>query len=354
MYVLIGILLVGILIAVHEFGHFIAARISGIEVMEFAIGMGPKLIGWTGKKSGTRFSLRAIPLGGFCAFYGEDDVTGKAQDDPRAYNKQNVWKRLFTVAMGPLMNFVLAFVVAVCVYACMGLTVSTSSIDAVMAGLPAEQSGLMAGDVIVAVDGVRMETSNEISTALNVGGRALDVTVQRGDAEQTFSLTPVWVEDPEVNGGTPRYMIGISFAQETMRLPFGSAVAAGWDYCLEAGTMVFEALRGIFTDPAIRDQVVGPVGTIQVVSQAVAADGSMAFFSLLILISVNLGLMNLLPIPGLDGSRIVFHAIEAVRGKPVPQKVEATIHFIGFILLMALMLFFTYKDIVRIIFPGSN
>ena len=354
MYILIGILLLGILIAVHEFGHFIAARISGIAVMEFAIGMGPKLIGWTSKKSGTKFSLRLIPLGGFCAFFGEDDVTGKAQDDPRAYNRQNVWKRIFTVAMGPLMNFVLAFVVAVCVYACMGLTVSNSSIGEVMAGLPAEQSGLMAGDVIIAVDGAALETPDEISTALSAGGRAMDVTVQRGNEQLTFSLTPVWVEDAEVNGGTPRYMIGISFGQETVRLPLGSAVAAGWEYCLEAGTMVIDALRGLLTDPAIRDQVVGPVGTIQVVSQAVAADGSMAFFSLLVVISVNLGLMNLLPIPGLDGSRIVFHLVEAVRGKPVPQKVEATIHFVGILCLLALMLFFTYKDILRIIFPGSN
>ena len=109
--ILLGILLLGVLVAVHEFGHFMAARLTGIEVQEFAIGMGPKIVGWTGK-SGTKFSLRCIPLGGFCAFYGEDDVEGKTKDDPRAYGKQNVWKRIFTVAMGPAMNFVLAFVVA--------------------------------------------------------------------------------------------------------------------------------------------------------------------------------------------------------------------------------------------------
>ena len=131
MYVLIGILLLGILIAVHEFGHFIAARISGIEVMEFAIGMGPKLIGWTGK-SGTKFSLRAIPLGGFCAFYGEDDVEGKSKDDPRAYNKQNVWKRIFTVAMGPAMNFVLAFAVAFAFFFCLGELVPVPKVDSLM------------------------------------------------------------------------------------------------------------------------------------------------------------------------------------------------------------------------------
>ena len=133
MYVLIGILLLGILIAVHEFGHFIAARICGIEVMEFAIGMGPKIFGWTGK-SGTKFSLRCIPLGGFCAFYGEDDVEGKSKDDPRAYGKQNVWKRIFTVAMGPMMNFVLALVVAIAVYAFMAMPLYEPVITEIVAG----------------------------------------------------------------------------------------------------------------------------------------------------------------------------------------------------------------------------
>ena len=106
-YILVGILLLGILVAVHEFGHFMAARLTGIEVMEFAIGMGPKIVGWTGKK-GTKFSLRWVPFGGFCAFYGEDDVQGRSKDDPRAYNKPPAWKRMITVAMGPVMNFVLA------------------------------------------------------------------------------------------------------------------------------------------------------------------------------------------------------------------------------------------------------
>ena len=144
-YVLIGVLLLGILVAVHEFGHFMAARLTGIEVMEFAVGMGPKIFGWTGKK-GTKFSLRCIPFGGFCAFYGEDDVEGKSKDDPRAYNKQAVWKRMLTVAMGPVMNFVLALIVSVVFCWSTGVMTAYPAIVGVEENSPAYAGGLRAGD----------------------------------------------------------------------------------------------------------------------------------------------------------------------------------------------------------------
>ena len=344
MYVLIGILLLGILIAVHEFGHFIAARLSGIEVMEFAIGMGPKLIGWTGR-SGTKFSLRAIPLGGFCAFYGEDDVQGKAKDDPRAYNKQNIWKRIFTVAMGPVMNFVLAFVVAFAFFFCLGELLPVPTVDSLMEGYPAAEAGLLPGDRIIAVNGESITDSAAVSAALAAGKKA-DVTVRREGAAAaiTLPITPRWNEEDQ------RYLIGIYFAQERQRLPLGTSIRAAWANCVQAGTAVFDALKGIFTDPEIRDSVSGPVGAVAVVSEAVQANGIDAFLSLLMLISVNLGIMNLLPIPGLDGSRIVFHLIEAVRGKPIKPEREALVHLIGMVFLFSLMIFFTYKDIVRLIF----
>ena len=345
MYVLIGILLLGILIAVHEFGHFIAARICGIEVMEFAIGMGPKLIGWTGK-SGTKFSLRAIPLGGFCAFYGEDDVEGKSKDDPRAYNKQNVWKRIFTVAMGPVMNFVLAFAVALGFYCTSGMLEVLPVIEAVDAGRPAAVAGMLPGDRIIGVDGVDFSDSpvTDIQAALATNGEPVSVTIRReGDAASiTIPLTPEWNEEYQ------RHMIGITFASRTTALPFGTALDAAWDACVQAGSAVFVALKGIFTDPEIRDQVSGPVGAVAVVSQAVQQDGMLAFLNMLMAISINLGIMNLLPIPGLDGSRIIFHLIEAVRGKPIKPEREALVHLIGMVFLFGLMIFFTFKDVIRL------
>ena len=342
MYVLIGILLLGILVAVHEFGHSIAARISGIEVMEFAVGMGPKLFGWTSKKSGTKFSLRVIPFGGFCAFYGEDDVEGKSKDDPRAYGKQNVWKRIFTVAMGPMMNFVLALVVAFGFFFFLGELVTVPAVDALMEGYPAAAAGLLPGDEIIAVDGTSIADTNAVVAALSAGGEA-DVTIRRGSEKHTFTIIPKWNEEEQ------RYLIGISFAQERVKLDFLTSVKAGWQNCVRAGSAVFDALGSLFTKEGI-EQVSGPVGAVAVVSQAVQANGVDAFLSLLMLISVNLGLMNLLPIPGLDGSRIVFHLIEAVRGKPIKPEREAMVHLIGMVFLLGLMIFFTYKDIVRIIF----
>ncbi|MBQ2929444.1 MAG: site-2 protease family protein [Clostridia bacterium] len=345
MYVLIGILLLGILIAVHEFGHFIAARICGIEVMEFAIGMGPKLIGWTGK-TGTKFSLRAIPLGGFCAFYGEDDVEGKAKDDPRAYNKQNIWKRIFTVAMGPVMNFVLAFAVALGFYCTSGMLEVLPVIESVDAGRPAAVAGMLPGDRIIGVDGVDFSNApvTDIQAALATNGAPVSVTIRReGDAASiTIPLTPEWNEEYQ------RYMIGITFASRTTALPFGTALDAAWDACVQAGSAVFVALKGIFTDPEIRDQVSGPVGAVAVVSQAVQQDGMLAFLNMLMAISINLGIMNLLPIPGLDGSRIIFHLIEAVRGKPIKPEREAMVHLIGMVFLFGLMIFFTFKDVIRL------
>jgi len=342
MYVLIGILLLGILVAVHEFGHFIAARISGIEVMEFAVGMGPKLFGWTSKKSGTKFSLRVIPFGGFCAFYGEDDVEGKSKDDPRAYGKQNVWKRIFTVAMGPMMNFVLALVVAFGFFFFLGELVTVPAVDALMEGYPAAAAGLLPGDEIIAVDGTSIADTNAVVAALSAGGEA-DVTIRRGSEKHTFTIIPKWNEEEQ------RYLIGIKFAQERVKLDFLTSVKAGWQNCVRAGSAVFDALGSLFTKEGM-EQVSGPVGAVAVVSQAVQANGIDAFLSLLMLISVNLGLMNLLPIPGLDGSRIVFHLIEAVRGKPIKPEREAMVHLIGMVFLLGLMIFFTYKDIVRIIF----
>ena len=342
MYVLIGILLLGILVAVHEFGHFIAARATGIEVMEFAIGMGPKIVGWTGK-SGTKFSLRCIPLGGFCAFYGEDDVEGKTKDDPRAYGKQNVWKRIFTVAMGPMMNFVLALVVAFGFFFFLGENTTIPVVDALMEGYPAAAAGLLPGDRIIQVDNAAIEDSAAVVAALSKGGEA-KVTVLREGEEHTFTIVPKWNEEDQ------RYLIGIYFAQERQRLPLGTSITAAWDNCARAGTAVFDALKEIFTDPEVRDSVSGPVGAVAVVSQAVQANGIDAFLSLLMLISVNLGVMNLLPIPGLDGSRIVFHLIEAVRGKPIKPEREALVHLIGMVFLFSLMIFFTYKDIMRLIF----
>ena len=351
-YILIALLLLGVLITVHEFGHFIAARITGIQVMEFAIGFGPKLYSRTGK-SGTKFSLRAIPLGGFCAFYGEDDAEGKTEKDPRAYNNQSVWKRMFSIIMGPMMNFILAFIVVVMFYWVGGIQEITGIepfISEVTAAGPAYDAGLKDGDIIVSINGVNM-LDGTTDTLLNTlggyeeGQPPMQLIVRRGNETVETSLTPFW------NAEEQRYMIGVyiggRYLTTVRSASLGDALSEGWAYCVYAGSMVFDALGQLVQGQGM-ENVTGPVGTISVVSELVQQDGFEAFISLLVTISINLGIMNLLPIPGLDGSRFLFAVLEAIRRKPIPPQKEAVIHLCGYVLLFGLMIFFTFKDVLRL------
>ncbi len=341
MYVLIGILLLSILIAVHEFGHFIAARLTGIEVQEFAIGMGPQIVSRT-SKSGTKFSLRWIPLGGFCSFYGEDDVEGIHKDDPRSYSRQAVWKRMLTVIMGPVMNFVLAIVVAIGFYWAAGLAVTEPVIAQLEAGRPAMEAGLQVGDRITHVNGVDMQDRPvaELRAMITAGADPVQLTVLRNGSPVEATMTPF--QDGDI------YRIGITFGTSSRPLPFTRAVTAGLDYCWQSATIVFDTLSRLFT-PEVFDQISGPVGVVATVGQVVQQDGLVAFISMLVMISVNLGIMNLLPIPGLDGSRFLFTLVEAIRRKPIDPEKEATVHLIGMLFLFAFMIFIIFRDVWRLI-----
>lgn len=368
-YILVGILLLGILVAVHEFGHFMAARLTGIEVMEYAIGMGPKIVGWTGKR-GTKFSLRWIPFGGFCAFYGEDDVEGKAKDDPRAYSKQPAWKRMITVAMGPVMNFVLALVVAVIFCWTCGVMTAYPAIGAVEEGGPAHLAGIMPGDYVLTLNGEAVSVYAEDVMGADASGRmkVFRNTIAQAAPGETLTMTLLRVEgegedattrevtvtvEPFWDEAMGQARIGISYGALPMdftrtRLSFVDGVTHGWRICVESGAAVFNVLGRLFTDRTVQQGLTGPVGVIDQTRQIVEVGGVPSFLSLLVLISVNLGLMNLLPIPGLDGARFLFHTIEAVRGKPIKQEVEATIHLVGTALLLLLILLMTGRDIFRL------
>ena len=347
LYVLIAILLLGILVVAHEFGHFMAARLTGIEVMEFAVGFGPKLLSRTSKKTGTKFSLRAIPLGGFCSFYGEDDVSGKKKEDPRAYSRQSVWKRMFTVLMGPMMNFILAFVVAAAYVFCTGITDVEPYLLEVDAGGPAQVAGLQAGDVIAEVNGVNVldGTIDTLLAAID-GPDELSFTVLRGDETLPLTCTPFWDE------AAGQYRIGITVSSRytgtTHPVTLGTAIRQSWDTCVYAGGMILNAVGALVTRGEGFDQTSGPVGVVSIVSQEVQAYGFDAFINLLVVISINLGIMNLLPIPGLDGSRFLFMVVEAIRRKPVPQEKEAMVHLVGMLFLFSLMIFFTFRDVMNL------
>ena len=367
LYILAAIVMLGIMVTIHEAGHFFAARLTGIPVKEFAIGFGPQIFKWKSKKHETQFFLRAIPAGGYCMFYGEDDAKGdEAKTDPRAIGNYAVWRRVVTVFMGPAMNFVLALIVAAGLFGLVGedtqgryadypLVVSVDSEGA------AAEAGILPGDRLTAVngqdalgvtgDGTALLLSSLIDSEAASGPIALGV--RRGDEALTVTLTPNY--DAALN----RYLIGVTLSPgyvpgyTAVSLPRAFQLAAG--YCVTAGGAILRSLKDLITTGAGLDQTSGPVGIVTMIAEetqrsAAASwkDALITYGELLVLISVNLGLFNLLPIPGLDGSRILFLLVEGVRRKPVPQKVEAYVHLTGYVLLFGLLIVMTYKDILRI------
>ena len=365
MYILLAILLLAILIVVHEFGHFMAARLMKIDVREFSVGFGPKLVGWKSKKYETTFAIRLVPMGGYCAFYGEDDATGQWKDDPRIFAKHNVWKRMFVILMGPVMNFVLAFIVATVLIWCAGVTVPTEPeqydpfIQEVLAAGPAHDAGLQAGDQVLEINGEDM-MDGTMDTLLNTIASwkekdgPLRMKILRGGETVETEVTPIWNED------AGKMQIGVYIngyrRTETVSPGFFGGIREAFGMCTNAGGAILRALKNLVTKGEGLEDTAGPVGIVSVISSEVAGQvqqggvgaGVSAFTQLLILISINLGLMNLLPIPGLDGSRLIFGIIEVIRGKPVPQQKEAMVHLIGMGLLLAIMVFFTFRDVMRL------
>ena len=366
-YIIAAILMLGIMVTVHEAGHFWAARMTGIPVKEYAIGFGPKILEWKSKKYDTRFFLRLIPAGGYCMFYGEDDTAGKeASTDPRAMGNYAVWKRIITVAAGPVMNFLLALVVAACIFGTVGEDTQGvygyTVVQTVSENSPAAQAGMQPGDVLTAVNGQDARGLADsggrykISQLIDLyqpGDDPLAFTVQRGEETLTLYAAPRYDEKEK------RSLIGITLLVQytpgytPVSLP--RAVSLGADYCVRAGGAILTSLKDLVTTGKGFEESSGPVGIIQLIAEetqtAARTSGTDAFLTyaqLLVLISVNLGLFNLIPIPGLDGSRIVFLIIEAIRRKPVPQRVEAYVHTAGYVLLFGLLIVMTFKDVLRI------
>ncbi|MBQ9324337.1 MAG: RIP metalloprotease RseP [Clostridia bacterium] len=360
MYILIALLLLGILITVHEFGHFLTARLCGIEVAEYAIGFGPKLLSRVGKR-GTRYSLRLIPLGGFCAFYGEDTTDESALDDPRAFPRQKLYKRMLTVLMGPGFNFLLAFLVLMLVFSIHGISAIQPMVSSVEENSPAQSAGLLPGDVVLSINGQSMTARSldpftDMIAGWKEGDAALHLQVLRTADTLEMDLTPFY--DPDYQ--RPRIGITVGGAIARTAAPDGTlkaisihvspleAMREAFDECVYAGGAILQALKDLVSTGQGLDQTSGPVGVVSLVSQQVRSGGLDAFLNLLVVISINLGIMNLLPIPGLDGSRFLFLVLEAVRRKPIPPQREAVVHIAGMVFLFAFMIFLTYRDIMAL------
>ena len=352
LYVLAAILMFGVMITVHEAGHFFAARLFKIPVREFAIGFGPQLLKWKRKKHETQFFLRAIPLGGYCSFYGEDDVTGDSKDDPRAFNKHSVPKRLLTILMGPVMNFLLAILVAVMFYAISGVPTptgpATTLVQQVNQDSPAMAAGLLEGDQIVSVNGIPVSDNliTLMAQEMEKGAETLDFIVKRGQDQQEHRLSV----KPLFDNIEKRFMIGINALAGTPVAwrpgSLGEIMKASVTLCYNAGASIITALKNLVTRGQGLNEISGIVGITKLIVEETRQSQLQGYLYLMAVISINLGLMNLLIIPGLDGSRILFLLVEAIRGKPIQK--EGYVHAFGMILLFGLMIWITLRDIVRL------
>ena len=267
MYILLAIVLLGVLITVHEFGHFAAARLCGIPVKEYSIGFGPKLVQWKSKKHETVFSIRPIPLGGYCMFYGDtdDDPNGEKKDDPRNYNNAPVWKRMISVAAGPLMNFVLAFVVAVGLMAAYGVTIATPfriQRDRRFTCCRKRPDGrrCICQRGRAGYDRTHRDRCERRHRQLGAGS-AIDITVLRDGEQKTLTITPRYDETEE------RWLIGIMIQQGYEPLPAGQVIPAAWDTCVDASTAMASALGKLFTTGEGLNETSGPVGVVQLVAE---------------------------------------------------------------------------------------
>lgn len=332
MLTLISFLFVfGTIVFIHELGHFVAARLNGIRVIEFSLGMGPLMYSVQGPK--TLYSIKWFPIGGSVRMEGEDE----SSDSADSFGKKAAWRRLTVVLAGPVMNFVLALVVLFLIS--MSIGYQSTSVASFVPGFPAEASGLEVGDTIIDIDDTPIDTWEALTLAVGQSeGKALAITVLRGDKTQTFMILPK--QDSESN----RYMIGIA---PTMERSPGKAMQVSWQTTRDLTKMIIDFIPRLITGKESLDQVAGPVGIATVVGQA-ASLGFVPLLTFTAFISINLGIMNLLPLPALDGGRILLILFEMVFKKRLPEKIEAGIHYAGFVLLLSLMVIVLVNDVFRL------
>ncbi|MCL1873704.1 MAG: RIP metalloprotease RseP [Clostridiales bacterium] len=337
--ILVAVLVFSILIFTHELGHFTAAKLNGIYVKEFNMGMGPKLLSRRGKNGETLYSLRAFPIGGSCLMKGEDE----ADDDPRSFSRKPVWRRMTVIFAGPLMNFVTAMIVFAIVFMSMGIMSDANIIGDVTSGDPAQQAGLLAGDRVLAINGASVASWSGIVTEINhqvsaTPGESLNMTIQRQGQEQDIAVKPFF--DEEAN----RWRIGITASTEQPGLFAAMGLGVTQSYIFTKTILV--GLVQMITGKVAPD-VAGPVGIINIVRETVRT-GWQNILGILGILSVNLAVVNLLPLPALDGCRLVFLAAEGIRRKPFNREREGMVHFIGLMLLFGLMIVITFSDIRRL------
>ena len=346
MSILIAIIIFSLIIIFHEFGHYTLAKKNGIRVEEFSIGLGPTLVGFT--RGETKWSIKLLPFGGACLMTGEDGES----DDEKAFSNKSVWARIAVVAAGPLFNFLLAFLMSLVLISCIGY--DEPVIYQVSDGYPAQEAGLMAGDRIIKIGSQNIHVYREISNYLYLHpaqqGEEITIVYERDGERYTTTLTTVYSEE---SGG---YLFGFLWdGSRTRGNPLKVLAYSVYEVKYWICTTV-SSLGLIFTGNVTASDVSGPVGIVSTISdtyeQSIAVSVFAAFVNMLyiaILLSANLGVMNLLPIPALDGGRLLFLILEVIRGRRVDPEKEGFVHLIGMACLLALMVLIMIKDIGQLL-----
>ena len=333
MITLISSLLVFLLVVMlHEFGHFTVAKLSGIKVNEFSIGMGPKI--YQKQKGETFYSLRALPVGGYVAMEGEEENS----HDPRAFNNVSIVKRMAVVLAGAFMNFVLAFIAFTLIFSIVGY--GSSEIEKVISNSPADKAGIQSGDLIIKINENKVKDIYDINSIISKNQKEeMDFQINREGNILNLKIKPEYSEENQM------YLIGITSKLEHSIL---KSICLGADRTLEMSKMILKSIKIMFSGSFKMEYLSGPVGVVQLIGSE-SSKGFLNFLQILGLISVNLGVFNLLPIPALDGGKFLFLLIEALRGKPIDEKIEQGLSLIGISLLFSLMIYVTiFNDIGRL------
>lgn len=336
--IILAIFLFSVMIIMHEFGHFIFARIFGVGVTEFAIGMGPKLFGIKGKK--TEYTLRAFPIGGFCSMVGEQEKT----DSPDALCNKPVWQRLIIIAAGAMMNLVFGFIIMTVIVASSTALGGTTVADFRENSTSNEEGGLMEGDEIQKIGSYHINTVSDISYAImHDGVKPVDVVVKRdGKSTKLCGVSFATTTEDGIEFGV------MDFRVYAVKKDFITVVKYSFFDSFSNIRMIWGSLIDLITGRYGIKAVSGPVGVTKTIGDAAKA-GIMSLLYIVSFISMNLGVFNLLPLPALDGGHIFFLLIELIRGKPVKPEHEAYVHAAGFAILILLMIFVTFNDIVKLI-----
>ena len=362
-YLIPFVIVLSILVFVHEMGHYLAGRYSGIRVLAFSIGFGPELIGWTDKR-GTRWKISAIPLGGYVRFYGDDDASSRPDFDglqamspaerETTFMGAKLWKRALTVAAGPIANFILAIAIFAVFFWIYGKPVSDPVVFEVKADSAAATAGFQPEDRIVALDGSKIETFSDLQRYVSMRpGIKIAATVERAGQTIQLDVTPAPTELKDRFGNKIELgIIGIVSNADAghariVKLNPIEAVGEGarQSWYVVAGT--FDYISNIVTGRMKADQLGGPIRIAQASGQ-MASIGISALLQLAAVLSVSIGLLNLMPVPVLDGGHLLFYLIEAIRGRPVGQAAQEIAFRIGLAMVLSLMVFATWNDIARL------